>query len=289
MTRIWLLMCLFSLHRQLLLGSYTLLSCARIMPQIQSLVPARRESLWASLESKRESLMFPYYCFYLSIQLLLLYHMPYLQRTSALWLKSATWIKGTYYFFNPTTTAHTGASMCTMATGLAVFTKFNVYGALEILRIRLNLSPLSPWCLSSHSPPLPIPLVFPHLTSSSLVSASILPLFCPPVWSVAPRGEVLGQIDGVQARLWSARLCTFPHFSPSPSLPLCINPYSIPPFLHHSFFPTVLHSISSSHPLSSFQWRDPPSPLPLVRAFFFLPPSLCSAFSPSLPSSAWTD
>lgn len=161
-----------------------------------------------------------------------------------------------------------------------------IYVYLWCLKIPKNISPLSPRCLLPT--PFPSPsLLYPPFSPPPPSSHVHSPPFCSSGWSVAPQGEVWRQIDGVLTWLWSVRFCSFPQFFPSPSLPLRINSYSIPPFLHHSFFHIVLHSISSSHHLLLFSIEgssisSPPSPCIL----FFLP--LFGRFSP-LPSSALTD
>lgn len=195
---------------------------------------------------------------------------PHILPGKNLWLKSATEL---WRFLHPlSNTVHTDAYVW----ALAVCTIFNVY---DVQTVPKNLSLLSLQCLL----PTPIPsisLLYPPISPPT--PSSLLPffLFCPPVWSVAPQGEVsevLGQINGVQAWLSSVRLCFFTHSFPSPSLPLCINSYSMPPFLRHSFFPTVLYS----HLILLFSMEGPSISSALFpRVLFSLSLPLFSNHSP---------
>ena len=149
---------------------------------------------------------------------------------------------------------------------------------LMVLNNSLKTSPLSPLDVffPLPSPPHPSCILRSHLLLSSL---SFLyppsPFFCTLTWSVAPQGEVLGQIDDVQTWLCTA-LCTF--------LPLFLCALIPAPYL----FSFIIHSSQLSSTASvpptflSFSRRvDAPSRLPLVPAFlfFFLP----SSVQPFLP------
>lgn len=148
--------------------------------------------------------------------------------------------------------------------------QFLKYLVLMVLNNSLKTSPLSPLDVffPLPSPPHPSCILPYHLLLSSL--SFLYPPFLYSYMICCSSGWSFG------ADWWCSNLTLHCPLCISSTLPLCINSSSIPLFLHHSFFPTVMHCIHSSHllVLLSAGWPSiSSSPCPCIP-FFFLPSSV---------------